>query len=248
MSFSSWTAQDAEIVAARSKYPTKSSCSPEASGSQLLEKVCESWFVVGPLVGRRSASNATNADVEAKDDEKYQVGVVRFPECDSLLVSGGPLAVLTAYIKNVASDFKTTSLDYVEDPINTGDARSGKADVQQVIRQHWRWTSRGPVLYLGDSHSVFASQKSSRTDRTTTLSECSSGIENSKVSFEGSSSVACTTLFSPSFGDDLWNVFKEDVQKTDGVDANLRENVSLSRRCEEQKNRRVRSDVVLKML
>lgn len=47
-------------------------------------------------MGRRRASNATNADVEAKDDEKYQVGVVRFPELDSLLASGGPLAVVTA--------------------------------------------------------------------------------------------------------------------------------------------------------
>lgn len=68
--------------------------------------------------------------------------------------------------------------------------------------------------------------------RTAAFSKGSSGIQNAKVSFEGSSSMACTTLLSPSFCDDLWDVFKEDVKKTDRVDADLGEDVGLSRRSE----------------
>lgn len=139
-------------------------------------------------------------------------------------------------------------MDCVENQVNTGYAGSRETGRTAGDRTTLavEVARAGPV----SGRLIFSLRltKTFANCHTTAFSECSSGIENPEITFKGPSSMTCTPLLSPSFCDHLRDVLKKDVKKTDGVDANLRKNVGLSRCREEQENWRVRSDVVLLMV
>ena len=76
----------------------------------LLRREGSPWFEGPERMGRRRESNVSNAEVDAKDEERYQEGV-------SIPVVEDPAASLElheeriAWDKNEESDFKTTSFD-----------------------------------------------------------------------------------------------------------------------------------------
>ena len=62
-------------------------------------------------MGRRRESNDSNADADAKDEERYQEGV-SIPAVEDPAVSLELHEERMAWDKNEESDFKTTSFDY----------------------------------------------------------------------------------------------------------------------------------------
>ena len=93
----SCTIQAVELGCAKSNLPTKSSSvSSECSGRHVLTPSARVPDVDWLRIGWRRASKAWKADVEAKDEEKYQVGVMSAAKGASTALSFVLPVMLTA--------------------------------------------------------------------------------------------------------------------------------------------------------